>query len=117
MPKRRYLKFILVGLALLGWWNWERLVYYRFDSQSWLSAPPERRYFMARYLIDRGKIKKWSREEAIRQLGRPDDRETETLLQYKLGRERRLIPLDGFLVLQILFDQNGTVIGSYIETT
>ena len=34
MPKRRYLKFILLGLALLGWWNWERLVYYRFDSQS-----------------------------------------------------------------------------------
>lgn len=93
MPKRRYLKFILLGLALLGWWNWERLVYYRFDSQSWLSAPPERRYFMARYLIDRGKIKKWSREEAIRQLGRPDDRETETLLSIQAWAGKKANPL------------------------
>lgn len=116
-PMPRRLVWVSILLACIGaWWAWEPLLYYRFDSQSWLAAKPERRYYMARYLIEKSDIKQWTREQVLERLGPPAHDSTDAVF-YDLGHERgSWIIIDGSVFI-IHFDLHGRITSAGICTT
>lgn len=114
--KRRIVVLVVVLTGLAIYWQWEPLLYYRFDSRTWLSVKPERRYFMARYLIEKGGIQNWTREQVLERLGPGEKQRGTSAIEYDLGPERSLFMLDGML-LTIRFDAEGHVVSVGIRVT
>jgi len=96
MKKALLLVLILIALAGLVYLNRERLFYYHFDQAQWakFSSPQQaaKRYYMARYLIDRGLLAGKTPREISAMLGEPNvaapNADAPKFILYDLGPER-----------------------------
>ncbi|MBM4048762.1 MAG: hypothetical protein FJ279_26970 [Planctomycetes bacterium] len=106
---------IVAALAIL---NRERFQYYRFDPELWMRLSPvrerQKRYYMARYLIDHGLLVGKSHTEVVAMLGLPEADGKDGVL-YDLGPERGSLFAIDHDWLEIQFGHDGRVKGNRIR--
>ncbi len=98
--------------------NRERVLYYKFDEEQWKTLTTmdqvEKRYYMARYLINHDLLIAKSQPEILEMLGQPDS-DSGYMYLYCLGPERgSFIQIDNDW-LEIGFDGDGHVTSNRIR--